>query len=260
MAKENKEKTAATVEPVAAEDNEKRGRSSIGFPYIDFSKAAAVAEKIHDKVGTSSCSAEQLAAWLDQSPKSSSFRYQVNVTRMFGLIEASDNLKLSELGLMLVDPKRKREARAKAFLKVPLFNALYEKFKSGVLPPAAALQVQIGELGVAQKQVVLARQVFERSADQTGYFESGKDRLVMPAFTPTDGTLAADKRRSSGGGGGGDVHPLIQRLLASLPETGSQWPVADRAKWLQTASSIFDQIYNPGSDQEGFINIEIWQL
>jgi hypothetical protein len=82
----------------------------------------------------------------------------------------------------------------------------------------------------------------------------------MPAFTPTDGSPAADKRRSSGGGGGGDVHPLIQRLLASLPETGSQWSVADRAKWLQTASSIFDRIYDPASDQEGFINIEIWQL
>jgi len=58
---------------------------------------------------------------------------------------------------------------------------MYDKFKNGVLPPAAALERDIVELGVAEKQKDRARQVFERSAEQGGFFEHGKNRLVMPA-------------------------------------------------------------------------------
>jgi hypothetical protein len=106
--------------------------------------------------------------------------------------------------------------------------------------------------------------VSERSADQAGYFESGRDRLVMPAFNAVnDGGRQGTQRVRHGGGGdggGGEFHPLIQRLLGALPAPGADWSIADRAKWLQTASSVFDRVYNPGSDQEGFIHIEIWEL
>jgi hypothetical protein len=50
----------------------------------------------------------------------------------------------------------------------------------GVLPPAAALSRDIVALGVSEKQKDRARLIFERSADQAGFFEHGKQRLVMP--------------------------------------------------------------------------------
>jgi hypothetical protein len=56
---------------------------------------------------------------------------------LFGLIntDRADALQLAELGRSVVDSKREREGRAKAFLSVPLFAAVHDKFKGGVLPP-----------------------------------------------------------------------------------------------------------------------------
>lgn len=247
---ENESVEESTTADVGGELS-KRGRSSISFPYIDFSKAVVVAEAIHGHVGTGPCSPEQLAAWIDQSPKSSSFRYQVNVARMFGLLEAGEPLKLADLGRMLVDPKRAQEARAKAFLKVPLFNALYEKFKADVLPPTAALQVEMIALGVADKQKALARQVFERSAEQTGYFEHGRERLVMPGFAPTtDAAPKSDATKLGGNGGGGDgdtalrLDPLLMALLQKVPSKEEGWAAAKRVRWFRTFAMNVSQIYD----------------
>jgi len=261
MTQENKQETAeeesvqGIAEAAAPGKQTKRGRSSIAFPYVDFSKAADVAEAIHTHVGTGSCSPEQLAAWIEQSPKSSSFRYQVSVARMFGLLETGEPLKLSELGRMLADPKRVQEARAKAFLKVPLFNALYEKFKVDVLPPTVPLQLEMVALGVADKQKALARQVFERSAEQTGYFDHGRERLVMPGFAPAgdDPGKPEDKKGSGNGGGGGDgvnlrLDPLLMALLQKIPTKEEGWGAAKRVRWFRTFAMNVSQIYD--NDEE----------
>lgn len=267
MTQENKKRTEDDDPAVGGSETggpaeqTKRGRSSISFPYIDFSKAAAVAEAIHSNVGTGTCTAEQLGAWMKQSPKSSSFRYQITVARMFGLLDAADPPKLSELGLMLVDSKRAREARAKAFLKVPLYSALYEKFKSGVLPPAAPLQIEMRTLGVAEKQVALARQVFERCAEQTGYFATGHERLVMPGFAPaTDGGTNKNEKPGGGGGDGGDngttlaLDPLLIELLRKIPSKEDGWPAPRRVRWFRTFAMNVSQIYD---DEDNPVELEI---
>jgi len=106
-----------------------RQRSTIGFPYSDFESAAAVAQAIHGNVGHGTCSATaQLAPWMGQSPKSSSFRTQLAAARLFGLIESenAESYKLTPLGTRVVDPAQARAAKAESFLKVPLFAALFE--------------------------------------------------------------------------------------------------------------------------------------
>jgi len=109
---------------------------------------------------------------MNLSPKSSSYRIQISATRMFGLVDTtSGRHRLSQLGRMIVDPQREREARTRAFQNVPLYKAIFENYKGGVLPPAAALERDIIGLGVAEKQTSRARQVFEKSAEQAGYFE-----------------------------------------------------------------------------------------
>jgi hypothetical protein len=94
-----------------------------------------------------------------------------------------------------------------------------------------------------------ARQVFERSAEQAGFFEHGKSRLVMPAFAvkedaPTPPADEKLEREKKGGGGGdfGDHDPLILGLFRKLPDPDTEWPTAGRLKWLQTAA-IFDLLY-----------------
>jgi hypothetical protein len=155
---------------------------------------------------------------------------------------------------MIVDPQREREARARAFQNVPLYKAIFENYKGGVLPPAAALERDMIQLGVAEKQTGKARQVFERSAGQAGYFEHGKTRLVMPAVAveaedaapPPPPDEQTNRDRGKGGNGGGDIgdhDPLILGLFRKLPEPDEDWPASARLKWLQTPANIFDLVY-----------------
>jgi hypothetical protein len=167
---------------------------------------------------------------------------------MFDVLEGEGSRhRLSELGRAIVDPNRAREARARAFLAVPLYRAIFENHRGGVIPPAAALERVIG-LGVAEKQKDRARQVFERSADQAGYFEHGRNRLVMPGVTsPVQREDDTRDDESNGGGGGGSdqppIDPIIAGLLKRLPKAGDTWPKAQRKLWLQLLEGSFDLIY-----------------
>lgn len=245
------------VTPINAgrEKGETRQRSTIQFPYADLENAITIAEAIYKNVGMGDCDDAQLAAWTGQSIKSSGFRLQLTASKMFGVID-SDNgrYKLSQLGKRIVDPKLAREAKATAFLNVPLYKAVFENYNGNQLPPASGLENDMVSLGVAEKVKDRARQTLERSAQQAGFFEYGKGRLVMPSVqkmdTPEDDGASDDappppplppatpKR---------DFHPFIDGLLEELPNRGQSWSKEDQQKWLDTAKSIFGLIYK---DQE----------
>lgn len=217
---------------------------------MDLNSAIALANAIHDHAGSGDCDDDQLAAWSNQSAKASTFRVQVYAARTFGILEGEGGKhRLSALGRMIVDPNQSREARAQAFLAVPLYKAIYEKFRGGVVPPAAALEREIVALGVSEKQKERARQIFERSAEQAGFSEHGKNRLVMPAFAvsrePTGGENKSEVDGGSGGGGNGPsaIDPIIRGLLARLPKSGDVWPEQERKLWLELLSGSFKLIY-----------------
>ncbi|MGH6871002.1 MAG: hypothetical protein ACREHE_05790 [Rhizomicrobium sp.] len=243
------------------DEGDARQRSKIQFPYNNLGDAIEVAQTLHSNAGTGECDDSQLSAWMNLSSKSSGYRIQISAARLFGLIETtSGNHKLTPLGRMIVDPQRERDARARAFLNVPLYKAVFEKYKGGVLPPAAALERDIIGLGVAEKQTGRARQVFERSAEQAGYFEHGKSRLVMPAVAQRDevvedkpGDDTHDKpdggKSGSGGGiGGGDtglnLDPLLIALLKKIPPTKEGWAAPKRVRWLRTFAMNVSEIYD----------------
>jgi hypothetical protein len=256
-------KDPAKAKGTKADDGDSRQRSSIAFPYEDLTSAVEMAQAINSQVGYSDCDDDQLAAWTKQSAKSSGYRVQISAARLFGVIETlAGRHRLSDLGKMVVDPQRAREAKIRAFLNVPLYNAVYEKYRGGALPPTAALERDIQGLGVAEKIKDRARRVLERSAEQAGFFEQGRGRLVKPGIAvrdeapspASDASGEADAKKGGGGGGGGveGLDPFIQGLLRALPPTGSDWSLPDRAKWLQTAANIFDLIYKG----EGGIKID----
>jgi hypothetical protein len=230
-----------------------RQRSKIAFPYMDLKAAVDMTIAIYNNVGASECDDSQLGPWTGQSAKSSTFRVQVYAARTFGLLEGEGGKhKLSELGRAVVDPDRARGAKAQAFLNVPLYKAIYEKYRDGVLPPAAALQRDIVELGVAEKQKDRARLVFERSAEQAGFFEHGRGRLVMPGVrSDLDSPEPKERPGGRGGGNGGDdgrtkmpdIDPIITGLLARLPKAGAVWPEPERELWLQLLKGSFQLIY-----------------
>jgi hypothetical protein len=252
------ENGSGTTTKLKTEESGKRQRSSIAFPYMDLGEAIALAKAIHNNVGTGTCTIEQLAPWVKQSPTSSGFRSRLAASRLFGLIDTdrSDALRLNELGRLVVDNKRDREGRAKAFLNVPLYAAVHDKFKGGVVPPAAALEKELVGLGVASTLSDTARRILERSAEQAGFYEAGRDRLVMPGYAPQDGPSGDVVVETNGGGGmggggslgggGGEppaIDPIIAGLLKRLPKSGAKWSKAQRKLWLSLLEGSFDLIY-----------------
>ncbi|AMN43231.1 hypothetical protein [Rhodoplanes sp. Z2-YC6860] len=256
MAGENSASAEATKLNTSEEGATKQ-RSTIAFPYAPLGDTIELAEAIHGNVGLGECDDDQLAVWTKQSPKSSGFRVQIASARLFGLITspAGGKYRLADLGSAIVDPNQTREARANAFLNVPLYRAIFDKYRGGVLPgQAAAMEREIVALGVSDKVKDRARQVFERSAEQAGFFAHGRNRLVMPGFAARQADAAPpppppadepqDEKKKGGNGGGFDGHdPLIIGLFQKLPEPEADWPVAARLKWLQTAANIFDLLY-----------------
>jgi hypothetical protein len=245
----------------AAPQAQARQRSTIAFPYMDLDSAIELANAIHAHVGHGDCDDDQLAAWSNQSAKSSTFRVQVYAARTFGILEAEDGKhKLTESGRAIVDPKQARTARVRAFLHVPLFKTIFDNHRSGVLPPTAALEREIVQLGVSEKQKSRARAVFEKAAEQAGFFEHGKNRLVMPGVT--QGTPAPNKEKEknadlhrdrngggSSGAGAGSEDALIQALIQKLPESGP-WSADERVNWLKLLTMAFQIAYGPTEEIE----------
>src|SRR2546428_339397 len=122
----------------------RKGSRELRFPYYDLGDAVAVAETIHTK-GGGVASQDQLAAFLGHTTTNSgAFLSRIAAARLFGLISGrGSELKITPLAqkiLMPVYPEQAREALLEAFLKVPLFKAIFEEHQGKELPPEFGLK------------------------------------------------------------------------------------------------------------------------
>jgi len=234
----------------------KREQSTVVFPYLDLDAAVEVARAIYRRSGLGSCDLDELAAEMNQT-MSGAFRMKTGTAKIFELVDkdGKSSIKLSELGRQIVTAETERAARAEAFIRVPLYSAIFERYRGHLLPPPKALEREMQSVGVSSKQTDKARQAFERSAKQAFYFESGEDRLVRPRVElPTksvgnddvseQGTLddngqGKDSKKKVGKNTG--YHPFVQGLLDELPDNDgfSGWSIDDQAEWLSAAAGIF---------------------
>jgi len=226
-------------------------RSSIAFPYVDLHDAISVAKAIHEKAGDSA-TISHLATWLSHdSINSGAFRMKLYGARIFGLIKIEKNhAVLTTLGRQIADPSSEKVAKAKAFLNVPLYKSTFEKYDGYQLPSDSGLESVFVNLGVSDKQKTRARQIFQRSAKQAGFFEYGKDRLVAPVFAKDGASTATtppiakiEESPAEKIVPPSSKHPLIAALFETVPDEGVAWDGTSRDKWLETAKSIFDLIY-----------------
>jgi hypothetical protein len=244
------------------EDDGTRSRSTIEFPYLDLDTAVEIAKGVHT-VGGSSCQWDQLAAQLNQAAKGGGFRLRVMTAKTFGLVTyAQQTVTLTKLGTQVCDPQQEPSAKVDAFLFVPLYNAIHEKFKGVTLPPTEALENVMAGLGVAPKQTGKARQAFQRSATQAGFFAFGPNRLVKPSIKgsatpaapqPDPGEHREKKEKDTDD----SKHPLIEGLIKALPEKGADWSLDARRKWLQAAAINFDFVYQDSTNNPGSIKISL---
>jgi hypothetical protein len=123
------------------------------------------------------------------------------------------------------------QARVDAFLHVPLFQAIYQNHETGLLPDDQGLETEIIQLGVSEKQADRARQAFQRSAEQAGFFKNAKDRLVLPA---TGMKPPADRKHD-------DEKPPVQTVpfadaelaaWSTLLDEGESWTPDEIVEWV----------------------------
>lgn len=234
----------------------KRQMSSIEFPYGDLDDAIEFAHAVRE-VGGQECLIDQVAGFLKQAPTSGAFRLRLSYPRIFGLTENErGTVRLTELGKRIVDPTQEKAARTEAFLHVPLYSAIYAKYKGFQLPPAAALEREMVTLGVSSKQKDKARQAFDRSAKQAGFLWAGPDRLVMPVLkgedspstrpiergSPGADLVAVERSRSGGDDGGSGLDPVVAALIRKLPRQ-APFEADARVRWLQMIEMAFQDAY-----------------
>jgi hypothetical protein len=163
-------------------------------------------------------------------------------------------VSLTDLGRRVLSQEAQAGALVTAFLNVPLYVAVYDKFASGKLPPDSGIEAEMIRLGVPRKQVQKARQVMIRSAETAGYFRAGRDRLIRPPV----GSIA---------NGHGDApvpvepsvplpevvlmaeHHLIKGLVAKLPPEGERFTAKQRQRWLDAAKLNLELIYADDDDE-----------
>lgn len=252
------------------ESEGERERSTIGFPYLDLDDAVQVTKAVHD-VGGSSCEWEQLAAKLGAAAKGGGFRMRVLTAKTFGFLSYDKGtVTLSDIGMRAADAQQEKAARVDAFLSVPLYKRVYDQFKGNSLPGTAGLENFMVSAGVAPKQKDKARQVFQRSAKQAGFFDLSADRLTLPSIRPgtrqstpdaedrhTDPDQNRQRGKNGGGGGGDGHHPLIEGLIKALPRAGEEWTIEARRKWLQAAAMNFDYVYTDPKNEEKSIKVSV---
>jgi hypothetical protein len=241
----------------------KREPSTIQFPYRDLDVAVSVALAMIGAGGVP-LSTEQLAGVMGLQIGSGNFVMKVATARIFGLVTYSGGkYELTNSGFAIVDKdeKRQRAARAEAFLKVALYRRVYDEFKGKQQPPRPhALEQAFVRFGVSPKQKETARQIFDKSANQAGFFSTGQDRLVEPIIgasaqssssRASNEDVGAQASANTGSNATNDAagpnvsgfHPFIQGLLDRLPEPDTVWAIEGRAKWLLAAANCFDLLY-----------------
>ena len=233
-------------------------RSTISFPYMSLDKALQVVQVIHTDYGTQ-CDHAQLAGGLNTTVTSSKFRMLVAAAKVFNLIEKHAKVAtLTEVGMAAVDPTRSDEALGDAFLAVPLYRAIYDKFAGQVLPRDAGLEAEIRALGVTEKSASKARQTLQRSADYAGFFRQGKERLVRPANgrgdIPTQQPIESDDSTDASLGRPsaleipGPSDELLRALWSKLPADRSEFPNPDRVQWLSMVELALNMVYGSAAE------------
>jgi hypothetical protein len=225
-----------------------RARGAIEFPYSDLEAAVELSRTIQARAGTS-CDIVQLASWMNQSATGGTFRTRLGAARLFGLIETSQGkASLTTVGRDALDDSSGPTARADAFLRVPLFRAMYDQYQGYALPPAAAIERQMEQFGVPPKQKERARQTFIKSAVYAGYVDQQTGRFVRPASAaPPPSNVDGGANKNNGGGGDGsglNLDPLLLALLRMIPPTEDGWPREQRVRWFRTFAMNVSQVYD----------------
>ena len=252
-----------------------RAKSGMVGPYYTLDSSIKVPAMIHEK-GGGSCSVDQLVSWLGySSTKNGGYLTRISAAKAFGLIASQgDQFVITERARSIISPVMGEDAAAAkvdAFLSVPLFAAVYEKFKGVPLHPEVGLKNLFeNTFKVVPDRVAPSLRIFYESAQTAGFFEASGDRtrLVKTSFKngkgktdtppPIDDVPPLDEKKTGGGGGSGGtgggedlsgIHPALLGLLKNLPAVGQTLGPKRRAALIAAFTSTINFVYPEQEDE-----------
>lgn len=229
-------------------------------PYFDVDSSLKVAEVVYNR-GGGSCSADQLAAWLEYaSVRSGTYLTRVSAAnKHFGFIDQSgDNFTVTDRAKKILAPVMPEDAisaKVEAFLAVPLFAKVYEQFRGSQIPHEIGLKNLFqSTYKLLPDRAAPAVRIFLNSAEQAGLLTADRTRLIKPtaasgATKPPQGekeeTVLPEKQKPGGGGGDGPrgIHEAISGLLRYLPPPGTPWSKQKKESFMKAFTAAVDLIY-----------------
>lgn len=196
----------------------KRTRSELRFPVYGLPNSVLAAKAVHEKGGGATTN-DHLAAFLGyRSANNGAFLSRVAAAKLFGLIEGPPTrLTITPLAQKILMPIRldsdPREALVEAFMRVPLYEAVYEEYRGKELPPEFGMKNALRtQFGVTPQRIDRAYRALMDSAEAAGFFEvrGSRSQLIMPTqarpASPAsrDSADVSEPTREGFGGGGGE--------------------------------------------------------
>lgn len=138
----------------------------------------------------------------------------------------------------------------------------YEAHRGHPLPGDTGLERELIGHGVSAKQADKARQAFQRSAKQAGFFDTAGDRLVRPSVptidrvptTVTEEIVTPPTTPSATGlalRADLAADPLLIGFLNQLPTPGEPFTKAEREKFKAALDVAFGYVYKDVPSKHG---------
>lgn len=155
--------------------------SGMRLPRVHLKNVVELLEKAYEHGRSPSIT--QVAAAVNQTLNSGAFRTRMAAAAHFGLLTpARGRVQITELGMRALDEEQRPAALVDAWMQVPIFKSLFNRFDGNRLPPASGIEAELTNLGVPSKNSAVIRRVLMSSAEQAGLLNSAADRLVIPTF------------------------------------------------------------------------------
>lgn len=182
------------------ENDNKRERSAL-YPMITVDECFDIIELVEKKGGKVHASSS-IAQVLGVSEKTNSFRSKISTLRQYGLIAGNQGTyKLTDIStdyLYPTDDKQRKNAKLQAFLNVPLYKKLIEKYENQALPAMDKLaNILLGkEFGLTKNTKDSAVEYFVKSLEQLGLLVNGV--LILDALESKDSVMQEEETVQKG--------------------------------------------------------------
>ena len=242
------------------------------YPGYDLTSSLEAAKVVKEK-GGNACTPEQLGAFLGyRNTAGGGFAARVASAKAFGLIRTERNhyeaTARAEAALYPITPESRAEALRDAFLGVPIYRRIYDRFRGTQLPQEVGMKNLLHtEFGLpAGDRLTVAYRVMMDSAETAGFFSvNGGQRTHLieplingrrdegtprppaapPRDTPVDDPGEQGRRVRHHLQVESDLHPALQGLLSQLPPP-PRFP--RRKQWEAAWAATLDFVYTDEED------------